>query len=114
MAAYFQGCGLSLRHPRKGARRNRRTRARLVHHARRLRARAENAGCELEPVVQRNPLVEQERRGVPVALRGVDAPALLLPANERRARLCHEASLADIRHRRPDRVMRHAVVVSGP
>jgi len=85
-----------------------------VHRARRLRARAENAGCDLEPVVQRNPLVEQERRGGLVALRRVDAPALLLPTNERRTGLFHDASLADRRRAGSARVMQHALLVSGP
>ncbi len=69
--------------------------ARLVHRARRLRARAQDAGCDLEPIVQRNPLVKQECRGTLVDLRRFAAPAGLLPANERGSHLFHAASLAD-------------------
>lgn len=50
---------------------------------RRIRARAKNTRRDLEPVVERNPLVEQKRRGGLVALRRVDAPALQLPADKR-------------------------------
>jgi hypothetical protein len=85
-----------------------------VDGARRLRARAENAGCDLEPVVQRDPLVKQEGRGGLVALCRVDAPALQLPADEWWARLFHDASLADRRRARRIRVLRNARLVSVP
>jgi hypothetical protein len=73
---------------------------RLMHRPRRLWTGAQNTGRDLEPVIERNLLVEQERRGVLVVLRRVGAPTLLLPANERRAFLFHEASLADCRRAR--------------
>jgi hypothetical protein len=46
-------------------------------------------------------------------LRRVDAPALLLPANKRRACLFHDLSLAGRRRARPVRGIRHAVLVSS-
>ncbi len=71
--------------------------SRSVHRPRRLWTGAQYAGRDLEPVVERNPLVEQERRSSQVVLRGFRAPALLLPTDERRACLFHDVSLADRR-----------------
>ena len=68
-----------------------------VQRARRLRTRTKNPGRDLEPVVERDALVEQKRRGGQVAFCGVDAPALQLPADERRACLFHDVSLTDRR-----------------
>jgi hypothetical protein len=45
-------------------------------------------------------------------LRRVDAPTLLLPANERRACLFHDASLADRRRACPVCGLRHVRLVS--
>ena len=86
-----------------------------MHSTRCLRARAENAGCDFEPVVQRNPLVEQEGGGALIALRRFGAPASLLPANEGWACffcLFHDATLADRRRARCIRLLRHAGLVS--
>jgi len=81
-----------------------------MHRPRRLWTGAQNAGCDLEPVVQRNPLVQQERCCAFVALRSLRAPASLLPADEWRACLFHGASLADRRRARHVRGIRHALV----
>ena len=82
-----------------------------VHRARRLRARAQNPSRYLEPVVQRNPLVEQKRCRGRIALRRFITPATLLPAGEWWACLFHDASLADRRRARSVRVLRHARLV---
>src|SRR5579872_6383414 len=82
-----------------------------VQRVSRCRARAQDAGCDLEAVVEREALVEQKLCGGQVALRRIEAPATLLPADERRAYLFHDASVADCRLARPVCVMCHALVV---
>jgi hypothetical protein len=84
-----------------------------VHRACRRRAWAQDPGSDLETVVERNVFVEQKLCGGLVALRRVDAPALLLPADEWRACLFHDASLADCLLARLVRVMRRLLWLTG-
>src|SRR5665213_4221355 len=61
----------------------------------------QDAGRELEAIIERDALVEQKRRGSLVALRCFGTPASLLPAHERRPCLGHVDHLSSAgRHRR--------------
>ena len=73
----------SLRAPRRGAT------GCLVQRTIRLRTGTQDTHRDLEAVIERNFLVQQERRGGRVVLRSFMAPALLLPADKGRAHLFH-------------------------
>jgi len=67
----------------------------------RLGAGTQNAYRDLEAVIGRNSLVEQEFRGARVLLRSFVAPAPSLPAYEGRSQLFHGDNLSQQRHARP-------------